>query len=145
MKNISNKRPATCPNCGGIKIASILYGLPALTPKLEKEIDKGNVVLGGCCVSDCDPAWQCMACEAKIYKTEVVEALEHLIFDKDHEVSPISEVCDHCRHLFDPGVDRECLAFPDGIPLDIWMGYDQHTEPHPDQENDIVFEEKDFL
>jgi len=35
-----------------------------------------------------------------------------------------------------------CLAFMDGIPSDIVTGENPHEKPTPDQDNDIVFEEK---
>jgi len=34
-----------------------------------------------------------------------------------------------------------CKAFPDGIPNDIAYGDDLHFKIHPDQTNNIVFEE----
>lgn len=37
-----------------------------------------------------------------------------------------------------------CTAFPDGIPDEIAYGDDLHTEIHPDQDNDIVFEREDL-
>jgi len=68
-KKITAKRkPRKCPECGCAKVASILYGYPAFSPSLESKLDEGKIVLGGCCVTDCDPAWQCVECEAQIYR-----------------------------------------------------------------------------
>jgi hypothetical protein len=36
-----------------------------------------------------------------------------------------------------------CKAYPKGIPDDIAYGDNLHLEVRPDQENEIVFEEKD--
>jgi hypothetical protein len=36
--------------------------------ELGRQIDDGEVVLGGCCVTDNDPAWQCSDCDAIIYR-----------------------------------------------------------------------------
>jgi hypothetical protein len=33
-----------------------------------------------------------------------------------------------------------CRAFPEGIPLIIFVGNIQHTKPLPDQDNTIVYE-----
>lgn len=46
-------------------------------------------------------------------------------------------VCFKCKHfkLFDGG----CAAFGDDIPDIITSGENEHSEPLPDQENDIVF------
>jgi hypothetical protein len=68
-KKITAKRkPRKCPKCGCAKVASILYGLPAFSPELERELKEGKTVLGGCCVTECDPAWQCIECETHIYR-----------------------------------------------------------------------------
>lgn len=49
-------------------------------------------------------------------------------------------MCLFCKHLKDGWV---CPAFPNGIPNDIISAENDHSEKHPDQKNDIVFEEKD--
>ena len=33
--------------------------------ELEKEIDEGNIILGGCLVTDHDPKWECNSCHHK--------------------------------------------------------------------------------
>ena len=46
-------------------------------------------------------------------------------------------VCINCKHF---NIEKwDCLAFPDGIPPEIVVFGDKHTEPLLDQENDIVF------
>jgi DNA-directed RNA polymerase subunit RPC12/RpoP len=55
----------TCPECASKDIAVILYGLPALSGKLEKAIAEGQVTLGGCLVYDGAPEWVCNACGNK--------------------------------------------------------------------------------
>lgn len=45
--------------------------------------------------------------------------------------------CMECVHYL--GV-LECEAFPGGIPNDILSGEFDHTEVHPKQRNEIVFE-----
>ena len=42
--------------------------MPAYSKKLEKEMELGKVVLGGCCVTDNDPSWQCSDCNTEFYK-----------------------------------------------------------------------------
>jgi hypothetical protein len=71
MKYKSFNKPVVCPECGSDIIADILYGLPAFSPSLEKEIDDQEIVLGGCGVSGNDPAWVCAACNTFIYRMEI--------------------------------------------------------------------------
>jgi hypothetical protein len=54
--------PTECPACGGPRVASILYGLPDFSPELDRELDAGRIVLGGCIVCDDDPEWACEDC-----------------------------------------------------------------------------------
>ena len=67
-KLTSEKKPRNCPKCGSEKIATILYGLPNLTPETQKAFDDGRLVSGGCEISGDDPAWQCTECGAEIYR-----------------------------------------------------------------------------
>ncbi|MDY6837973.1 MAG: hypothetical protein SWH78_08370 [Thermodesulfobacteriota bacterium] len=46
----------------------ILYGMPSDTPRLHRDLEAGRFVLGGCVVAENDAAWQCVDCEAKIYR-----------------------------------------------------------------------------
>jgi hypothetical protein len=66
----SKTKPRRCPTCGGTKVASILYGYPAMDEKVMARIDRGELVLGGCCVTERDPAWLCVDCEAHIYRKD---------------------------------------------------------------------------
>lgn len=58
---MSEKKP-NCPQCNSKNVAWILWGLPADMESLEKELDQGRIVLGGCLVSNNDPKWKCNDC-----------------------------------------------------------------------------------
>jgi len=45
--------------------------LPVFFPQLNKEMEEGKIVLGGCCKSDDDPTWQCADCKIEIYKMKI--------------------------------------------------------------------------
>jgi len=61
-----------------------------------------------------------------------------ITIDRNHDIPVYSPVCSYCRHLQpDPG--RVCKAFPNGIPLEIWLGLDKHSEALPG-DNGIRFE-----
>ena len=53
---------ACCPKCGKkTSVIQIVWGLP--TPETERKADRGDLVLGGCCVGPSDPTHYCRACE----------------------------------------------------------------------------------
>jgi hypothetical protein len=52
-----------------------MYGLPEFSPELERELDEGRVVLGGCCVFGDDPEWQCTDCGHRWGRVEWPETL----------------------------------------------------------------------
>lgn len=51
-----------CPECGSKNIAEILWGMPALDEELERNLDEGRIVLGGCCITDENTDWRCNDC-----------------------------------------------------------------------------------
>jgi len=76
LKATAKRKPRKCPRCGNSTVASILYGLPKFSAKLKTDLFFGHIVLGGCCITDCDPSWQCIECELQIYN-------EHDFFIED--------------------------------------------------------------
>lgn len=76
MSNTSTRveraqKPRKCPECGQAPLASILYGMPAFDEELERKMDEGRITLGGCCISDDDPARECTHCGLKIFRRQV--------------------------------------------------------------------------
>ena len=59
-----------CPNCGSNKTAEIIYGMATYEMSLQEQ--KGEIKIGGCCVSENDPRWHCFACghEFGVYTEE---------------------------------------------------------------------------
>lgn len=70
MRHEASRKPRKCPSCGSGRIARIFYGLPDFSPELRADLDAGRIALGGCCISDDDPKWQCLECESGIYKKD---------------------------------------------------------------------------
>jgi len=62
------QKPKRCPVCKGSRIAEILWGLPNETPKLKADVKAGRIVFGGCIVSDDDPVWKCVSCNAQFHR-----------------------------------------------------------------------------
>ena len=52
----------TCPICNGKNIAKIFWGLPADMREMEGELERKEIVLGGCIVTGNDPKWRCNKC-----------------------------------------------------------------------------------
>jgi len=65
------QKPRKCPECGHAPLASILYGMPAFTEELSHKMDEGRITLGGCCIGDEDPAWECTRCGLQIFRKKV--------------------------------------------------------------------------
>ena len=74
MRHISLDRPGICPACGSVRVSEIIYGLPSFTPELEKELDAGRSILGGCCVTSDDPRWRCLECQTPVFDREATPA-----------------------------------------------------------------------
>jgi len=62
----SKRKPRKCPACSSASVVSILYGMPS-NEAFEKA-QAGRIALGGCCITGDDPAWQCICCDALIYR-----------------------------------------------------------------------------
>lgn len=70
----SKTRPDRCPACAEPRVARILYGYPHMDAELRAQLDRGDVVLGGCCVSDRDLLWRCVSCGAPIFQQDDLPA-----------------------------------------------------------------------
>ncbi len=70
----NEKARIKCPFCGSTDTARILYGLPAFNDAMEKKLNEGKLILGGCCIQtvnvndtnvQVDPARKCNKCRKK--------------------------------------------------------------------------------
>ena len=50
-----------CPECKSKSIALIFWGYPNMD-SIQNELDRGEITLGGCMISDNDPKWECNEC-----------------------------------------------------------------------------------
>ena len=78
---VRNKRAQIkCPYCGSKDTARYIYGYPAFTEKMQKNLDNGKWALGGCCISivkmngktiEVEPSRRCNECK-KDFGTEPI-------------------------------------------------------------------------
>lgn len=52
------------------------------------------------------------------------------LLDDSHSEPFLSQVCTFCRHLNLDG-SKQCEAFPEGIPSEIWNGKNNHRTAYP--------------
>ena len=62
------RKPRKCPKCGHAPLGEILWGMPHMHDKLEELMDAGIIIIGGCCLSPDDSAWECSKCHQQIWK-----------------------------------------------------------------------------
>ena len=55
-----------CPKCGSVRIAPILYGLPAYSEEMEKQLKDEKLYLGGCCIFGVEPTYHCFQCKKDV-------------------------------------------------------------------------------
>ena len=51
-----------CPKCNRKNIALIFWGYPGDFDSIEEQVERKEIVLGGCIVTDNDPKWECNDC-----------------------------------------------------------------------------------
>jgi len=51
-----------CPKCGKSWIAEILWGYPADMQSMKEALERKEIVLGGCLVTNHDPKYECNDC-----------------------------------------------------------------------------------
>ena len=52
-KMARSRKPPACPKCRSANVVAILYGYP--DPEAMSAAERGEIELGGCCVTDDDP------------------------------------------------------------------------------------------
>ncbi len=53
-------RPPPCPDCGSANVRPIVYGEPPFSLALQAR--RGELVLGGCVITENSPDWDCADC-----------------------------------------------------------------------------------
>lgn len=78
-----------CPNCGTDEPLPISYGLPM--PESLEACERGEIALGGCCLTLDDPEWQCRSCGHRYHSLWRLDSelrqLENIYYSYLDEVS----------------------------------------------------------
>ena len=72
-----------CPKCNSPNVAKIFWGYPGNLDSMKEELDKKEIVLGGCLVSDHDPKWECNECHNRWGNAEHIDSDKIDSFDFD--------------------------------------------------------------
>lgn len=64
------RKPRKCPHCGGA-VYRILYGKTVCDAEEYFKRHGEHVILGGCCLTDNDPDWECTDCGHKFRKKHI--------------------------------------------------------------------------
>lgn len=73
-----------CPQCNSSSIAKILWGYPADMDSLKESLEKKEIVLGGCIVTENDPKYECNECNYQWNETKTKNNLDKIdSFDFD--------------------------------------------------------------
>ena len=89
----------SCPHCGSTNTCRIMYGMPALTDKLERDLNAGKISLGGCIISFNDPNRHCNECE-----TDFDTKAPHVYLDIDgvllaNDLTPANHAADFLKKV----------------------------------------------
>lgn len=57
-----DSKPLNCPVCNSIRIADVAYGLFTPNEELDRRIQSGEIILGGCTFTEDSPRWCCLDC-----------------------------------------------------------------------------------
>ena len=120
-KNV--KRPP-CPYCGSRKVAWIQWGRPIWRENLREQLDRREVILGSCFISENSETWECNDCghrfgnaDFKVFimrrKKEPVPdyIAAHITATTNETMIKNSKMCAcfHCRNFFVPVQIKEWI------------------------------------
>ncbi len=92
LKVLKNKRyyllNGKCSKCGSTHIGRYQYGLVHPDKAMQKKIDNGEIILGGCVISGDSPKNHCLKCGATLYDLDRQDRSNQLVTDsKDDNIS----------------------------------------------------------
>lgn len=100
LKELTSKEcPERCPICGG-EVWTILYGEP--TPEAYEQRHETKTIVGGCCITEHDPTWQCFDCHTPIYEGDEEGEFTHMAYAtciiRHEELLPVTQTVIHIAY-----------------------------------------------
>ena len=121
-KNSSDVVRPICPNCGSRNVAWIQYGRPRWSDSFDEKLERREIVLGTCFISNTSEEWKCNDCGTR-FGNIGVEPLVRKSKGEDvpdyidaHKYSSMNEgaikksrmcACFHCEQFFTPNQIEE--------------------------------------
>ena len=79
-----------CPYCGNRQTAKILYGMPSYSEDLKRQIESGELKLGGCCLDavrvngklvELVPSYYCNKCEKEFGSPPLIKSNKESVYE----------------------------------------------------------------
>ena len=107
-----------CPKCGSKNTAPIIYGMP--TEELFEESEKNKVILGGCCITECDDDYGCCDCGFEWSKDSLgiqyVKKIRIKIWNNG--LCRVNELKKHVYDIYPDGKVKYCVYVGDSTKSD---------------------------
>ncbi len=79
-----------CPNCNSTNFAEIFWGYPGDMKEIQDALDKKEIVLGGCIVTDHDPKWECNDCNHRWgHRDEDDDKIDSFDYDQGYNLDEV--------------------------------------------------------
>jgi len=78
-----------CPNCNSINFAEIFWGYPGDMKEIQDALDKKEIILGGCIVTDQDPKWECNDCNHRWGHRDEDDKIDSFDYDQGYNLDEV--------------------------------------------------------
>ena len=114
-----------CPNCGSRNVAWIQWGRPVWGEGFSERLNRKEITLGGCMVSENDERWQCNDCRCRFGNADfgafilrikkkpvplVLEAHSETMWNEHKIAGSTLCGCFHCMEIYEPGDIYEWIS-----------------------------------
>ena len=121
-----------CPHCGSRNTGRYMYGMPAYSSELQRRLDSGKLILGGCCLRGVEvngqmvmtmPGRRCNKCK-KDFGTPPLIVSKDGMTAEDYMDIILSVKLSVSGSMGSDGLDAEIRKADDGADVSIRRGYE---------------------